>query len=99
MLAKSVLRYGYPNGYYGNYVISPVNLSYKDYGSGGAWLYATWIPYYLTAFSFYLFGATTWAARFPHALAGFACFVLTYMLALKLFQRKAIALLTLAVMS
>ncbi|MBI4431307.1 MAG: glycosyltransferase family 39 protein [Candidatus Omnitrophica bacterium] len=98
MLAKSVLQYGYPNGYYGDYVISPVNLSYKDYGPGGAWLYATWIPYYLTAFSFYLFGATTWAARFPHALAGFVSFILTYVLALRLFRNKNVAVLTLAVM-
>lgn len=94
MLAKSVLRYGYPRAYYGDYLINPAILPYGSFGPGEAWVYHTWLPFYLTAASFKVFGFTTWAARFPFALLGLASIVLIYFLVLELFENRAMALLS-----
>jgi len=41
-----------------------------------------WLPYYVTAASFTLFGESEWAARFPFALAGLASVALLYLFVL-----------------
>ncbi|GEM_PF-831823 len=98
MLARSVLKYGYPRGLYETYLINPVVLydHYGGYGPGHAWIFHPWLSFYVTALSFSIFGQTTFAARFPFALFGCGAFILIYKIALRLFSNKTIAYLSVA---
>ncbi|MBI4313969.1 MAG: glycosyltransferase family 39 protein, partial [Candidatus Omnitrophica bacterium] len=82
VLAKNILRFGYPKVSDGINRINP-GLAMGPYG---AWAYHPWLQFYITALSFIFFGATTVAARFPFALAGIFCILLSYRLARMIFH-------------
>ena len=52
-----------------------------------------WVPYYVTAASLAIFGETSFAARFPFALAGLATLLLLYALVLRLTGDRLAAVL------
>ncbi|GJL79444.1 MAG: hypothetical protein NPINA01_24330 [Nitrospinaceae bacterium] len=60
----------------------------------GLFIYRTWVPYYLQAFSLSVFGNTTFAARLPFALVGVISVLSLYLLALKLTGNKITAFLS-----
>lgn len=66
VLAQNVLRFGYPKADDGLNRLNP-SLSLAE---GSAWTYHPWASFYLTAFSFLLFGQNTTAARLPSAVLG-----------------------------
>jgi len=59
----------------------------------GLFIYRTWVPYYLQAFSLEVLGHTTFAARLPFALVGVISVIALYFLALKLTGNKITAFL------
>src|SRR5437660_389384 len=68
VLASSILKYGVPRAWDG--------VTFTDADKGDRvnerliMVSHPWIQYYVTAASFLIFGETTFAARFPFALAG-----------------------------
>ncbi|MBI2546213.1 glycosyltransferase family 39 protein [Candidatus Woesearchaeota archaeon] len=92
LLSKNILAFGYPsmndgrNIIFSDYkgdIILPVVTS-GDY----VWKWHPWLPHYVIAASFSLFGMSTFAARFPFALASLLTIILTYFLALKISNKK-----------
>ena len=88
LLAKNILKVGHPsmkdgrNTIYSDYngkILLPF-LTTEDY----AWKWHPWLSHYVIAASFSLFGISTFAARFPFALASVLTIILTYFLALKI---------------
>ncbi|HEX4343716.1 MAG TPA: glycosyltransferase family 39 protein [Verrucomicrobiae bacterium] len=69
VLAKNVLKYGYPRTEDGLNHITLYGAT-TDNIKANVWTWSPWLQEYLAASSFKLFGATTWAARAPFALFG-----------------------------
>ncbi len=96
VFARSILKTGLPTAWDGT--------TFTDSDSGrrlapNLVLVGTpWVPYYVTAASFALFGETTFAARLPFALAGLATLVLLYALVLRLTGDRLAALLSSALL-
>jgi len=77
LLSQRLRTYGLPLAFDGRNLIrqAPKDVQYtSDY----VWVYHPWLPFFLTALSFSLLGATTFAARLPYALAGLATVLLLY---------------------
>jgi hypothetical protein len=90
LLAQSVLEFGVPLGFDGrNHASQELG---KEYAGSGAWLWHTWLSFYLTAASFASFGQTTFAARLPFALCGVASAALCYGVARRWWRDRAAAL-------
>lgn len=73
VLARNTLSFGYPRAFDGINWVNP-GLPVE---AGYAWTYHSWLPMYLTAFSFLILGVQTWTARLPFALLGIASLWLT----------------------
>jgi len=70
-LGRNILQSGVPSTFNGtNYVL--INGSI-DETPGHIWIWAPWLPDYVTAASFNILGVNTWSARAPFALLGWAC--------------------------
>lgn len=82
VLARSVLLHGYPLATHGSQVVSdqPDQRDLKH----GVWIWTPWLPMYVAALSFAVFGATTWAARLPFALTAWSALLLSYPVFLEL---------------
>ncbi len=99
LLARNTLTFGYPRMSDGlNDIEEPAHGS----GPGEAWIYSSWLPFYLLAGVFALMGESTWMARFPFAFLGLVSVYLTWRLAARLtddvrVQRVSMALLTCSV--
>jgi len=74
ILGRNILRYGYPRAFDGVNLLNP-GLPLQE---GFAWTYHSWLPMYLVAGSFLLFGINTVAARLPFAGLGIGCLLLAY---------------------
>ena len=77
LLSQRLGAYGLPMAFDGRNLIrqAPQDVQYTgDF----VWVYHPWLPFYFTALSFALLGATTFAARLPYALAGLASVLLLY---------------------
>lgn len=67
MLGKNILTYGYPSMYDGRNLMNYYPpLHNEDYVE----VVLPWLPYYISAASFYFLGANTFAARLPFAVCG-----------------------------
>jgi hypothetical protein len=69
LLGKNILSYGVPR------VFDGVNLLvfiHSDVDESLIWRLWGWLPLYLNALVYQLFGVSTWGARFPYALMGLA---------------------------
>lgn len=86
-VAKNTLAFGFPRGYDGKNVLQVTG----GLGDNFIWVYHSWFQFYLTAFSFLIFGLNTFAARFPFAVLGFLSIFLTYRLSWCLFEDKNIS--------
>jgi hypothetical protein len=92
VFARSILKAGLPTAWDGT--------TFTDSDSGrrlapNLVLVGTpWVPYYVTAASLALFGETSFAARFPFAVAGLATLLLLYALVLRLTGDRLAAVLS-----
>lgn len=100
VLARSILRFGVPSAWDG------VTFTDSDFGarlnSDLVMVSHPWLPYYLTAGSFAIFGESPWAARLPFALCGLATIAVVYVMVFQTTRRRwtaasAAILLTLSV--
>ncbi|MBI3616115.1 MAG: glycosyltransferase family 39 protein [Candidatus Omnitrophica bacterium] len=91
VLGRNVLHYGYPRAFDGINQVNPA-LPLQD---GYAWTYHSWLPIYLAAGSFALFGVDTTSARLPFALLGLGALWLGYRAAQRLTGDRWISRLTL----
>jgi hypothetical protein len=91
LLARTTLRYGVPIAFDGGNSLSQE--SGDDYGPHGLWKWHMWLPFYVLAGFFKLFGESTAVARLPFALFGVATVVLTYFTALQLWRDTKTAVL------
>jgi len=90
LLAKTVLQFGVPRGYDGlNYFSQELG---AEYGPGYLWKWHTWLPFYVLAGCYKLFGFSTFVSRLPFALAALGCFVALYFLTRELFSSRSAAL-------
>ena len=74
VLAKNILRFGYPRAFDGVNRLNPGLPLAANY----AWTYHPWGSMYTVALSFLLFGINTGAARLPFALMGLLSIGLAY---------------------
>jgi 4-amino-4-deoxy-L-arabinose transferase-like glycosyltransferase len=91
VFARSVLEFGYPRVYDGHVWQYPRFLNRPDVNisnPAAAWTYHTWLPYYATALSFFLFGQNTFAARLPSALLGLGSLILVGLLTRQWFENR-----------
>jgi len=94
LLARNVLRFGVPVAWDGATLISQE--CGTDYDANYLWRQTPWLPIYVTAGSFTLLGATTYAARLPFALLGLLSVFSMYLLGIRVFGNRLIALLAAA---
>jgi hypothetical protein len=92
LLARTTLAHGVPIAFDGPNSISQERGD--DYGPHGLWKWHMWLPFYILAGFFKLFGQTTAVARLPFALFGVASVVLSYYTALLLWKDTKSAALT-----
>jgi len=88
LLAESIQSHGIPLGSDGKNSFS--QYYGKDYGKGTVWKYHPWLPFYLCALSFTLFGKSAWSARLPFALLGLATILLLYAFGHRLYRQLRI---------
>lgn len=88
-VSSTILKFGVPRHSDG------VNrtMEYADIYDG-LFIYRTWVPYYLQAFSLAIFEDKTFAARLPFALTGIASVIGLYFLSLKLTRNRTTAFLS-----
>jgi hypothetical protein len=90
LLAKNVLRFGVPVAWDGTSLISQE--CGTDYDANYLWRQTPWLPIYITAGTFSLFGSSTFTARLPFALLGLLSVPSMYLLGRRLFGDRLIAL-------
>jgi hypothetical protein len=97
LLARSIALHGYPLADAGPNVITdqPGRIDLND---AGIWIWTPWLQNYFVAGSFLLLGESTWSARLPFALAGWAVFVLSYAVFLSLSGDRALSRLAVTVL-
>lgn len=85
-ISKTVLTHGIPLGFDGrNYFSQEGGVEYR---SDHIWRWHTWLPFYVTAAAFKLFGISTFTARLPFALFGIATVLLAYFFARSLWKSR-----------
>lgn len=77
LLARQVLAHGVPVATDAGRSLSD-QIDRADVSAEGLWIWSPWLPHYVTAASFALFGESTRTARLPFALAGWATVLLSY---------------------
>ena len=96
LLARNTLRFGYPRAFDGRHAL---DVAGHGFGPGEAWIYSPWLPFYLLAGVFKLAGESTWIARVPFALFGWAAVWLTWRLARRLTEDVRIHRLSVALLA
>lgn len=92
LLARTTLANGVPIAFDG-----PNSISEEfgdDYGAHHLWKWHMWLPFYLLAVFFKLFGESTFVARLPFALFGVATVVVSLLYARSIYQDWKTALLS-----
>ncbi len=77
MIGRAIVAHGYPLAQVGSNTITD-QPGQIDLNASGVWIWSPWLPGYLAALSFVLFGISTTAARLPFVLAGWASLFLQY---------------------
>lgn len=89
LLAKNILKFGVPRVDDGVNHISVNGYRYDE--RNGIWTWSPWLPQYITAASFAVFGPGTWAGRAPFALIGWLAVVLLGVVAWKIYGSHRVA--------
>jgi len=75
-IAKTILTHGVPLGYDGkNYFSQQFG---AEAGSNRIWTWHPWLPFYLLAAFYAVFGVSTFVSRLPFALLGIGIVIVTY---------------------
>ncbi len=91
VISRTILTHGVPVGYDGkNYFSQELG---AEYGKNYIWKWHTWLPFYVLAVFFKLFGTSTFVARLPFALFGIGSVFMTYWLCKVLWQSPKIAII------
>jgi hypothetical protein len=90
LISQTILDHGLPLGHDG--VNSFSQEAGAEFGADHVYKWHPWLPFYLLATFFRLFGVSTFTARLPFSLLGIACPVLLYFLATALFARRRVAI-------
>lgn len=92
LVSKTILSHGIPLGHDGKNFFSQDGKS--SYGRDHIWVLDPWVPYYIVAGSYLIFGVNTFAARLPFVLFGIATIMLLYFFARRLTGDKKTAALS-----
>ena len=92
LVSKTILTDGVPRGYDGENFFSQ-ELG-KEYGKNYIWKWHTWLPFYILAFFYKLFGISTFISRLPFALFGAGSVFLSYSLCKAMWEDKKTAFTT-----
>jgi 4-amino-4-deoxy-L-arabinose transferase-like glycosyltransferase len=76
LISKTILTYGVPRGYDGKNYFSQEGGA--EYGKNYIWRWHTWLPFYVLAGFYKVFGVSTFVSRLPFVLFGFGTVVLLY---------------------
>ncbi len=95
-ISKNLLKFGLPLASDG--INQPQTMEIYEHSSPTNWQsrpyrYAPWLPFYITAASFKVFGMNTFAARLPFAIIGFFSFILVWFLAQEIFNDRRVSIL------
>jgi len=86
LVSKTILTDGIPRATDGTNSFS--QLQGRDYGKNNIWIRHTWLPFYVLAGFYKIFGETTFISRLPFAIFGFGTIVLTYFFAKTVWGRR-----------
>jgi hypothetical protein len=98
LLGRNILEFGIPKIDDGRNVISQYPEPWEA-NQDGIWTWNTWLPYYVAALSFKIFGESTFAARFPFALIGLLAVILVRKAARGFFEDQETALIATALLA
>ena len=95
-ISKNLLKFGLPLASDGTN--QPQTMEIYKQSAPANWQslpyrYAPWLPFYITAASFKVFGMNAFAARLPFAIIGFFSFILVWFLAKEIFNDKKVSIL------
>ena len=91
LLAKNVLRFGIPKTVDGvNHITVLGDL--RDENAAHVWTWAPWLPEYLVAGVYRLFGENTWASRTPFTALGWLSVILLAHISYRIYRDHRIAL-------
>ncbi len=76
LVSKTILTDGVPRGYDGKNFFSQEGGA--EYGKNYIWRWHTWLPFYVLAGFYKIFGVNTFVSRLPFALFGFGTILLIY---------------------
>jgi 4-amino-4-deoxy-L-arabinose transferase-like glycosyltransferase len=79
LVSKTILTDGVPRGYDGKNFFSQEGGA--EYGNNYLWRWHTWLPFYVLAGFYKIFGVTTFVSRLPFVLFGFGTVILVYFFA------------------
>lgn len=85
-VARTILTHGVPVGYDGKNHFS--QQFGAEYGKNYIWIWHTWLPFYILAGFFAVFGTSTFVCRLPFALAGIGTVVMIYYYAKMLWRSR-----------
>jgi 4-amino-4-deoxy-L-arabinose transferase-like glycosyltransferase len=91
LISKTILTDGVPRGYDGKNFFSQ-ELG-AEYGKNYIWRWHTWLPFYVLAGFYKVFGASTFVSRLPFTLFGLATVAATYYFAKEYWPGSRIPLL------
>lgn len=97
LVSKTILTGGLPRGYDGKNYFS--QLEGADCGLSYVWRYHSWLPFYVLAGCYKIFGIDTFTSRLPFLLFGFGTVVLVYFFSNKLWSNTRIAFLAVILLS
>jgi len=89
LISKTITQHGLPYGTDGKNFFSQ-ELG-AEYGENYIWKWHTWLPFYLVAGSFEIFGVNTFAARLPFALCGIGTILLIFFCCRELWEDRTTA--------
>lgn len=76
LISKTILTDGVPRGYDGKNFFSQEGGA--EYGNNYLWRWHTWLPFYVLAGFYKIFGVTTFVSRLPFVLFGFGTVLMVY---------------------
>jgi len=79
LVSKTILTYGVPRGYDGKNFFTQEEGA--EFGKNYIWRWHTWLPFYVVAGFYKVFGINAFTSRLPFALFGFGTVLLTYFFA------------------
>jgi hypothetical protein len=88
LVSKTILTEGVPRGYDGKNFFSQEGGA--EYGDNYLWRWHTWLPFYVLAGFYKVFGVTTFVSRLPFALFGFGTVLVVYYFCRLLWPRTGI---------